>query len=51
MRETDNMNIRTTTDPVSGREVINPARAPCVQEGDGDNGIEICLENEADRQE
>ena len=44
------MNIRTTVDPISGREVSNPETAPCVYEGDGENGIEIYFENEADRQ-
>lgn len=44
------MNIRTTVDPISGREVTNPETAPCVYEGDGENGIEIYFENEADRQ-
>ena len=44
------MNIRTTVDPISGQEVINPETAHCVYDGDGDNGIEIYFENEADRQ-
>ena len=44
------MNIRTTVDPISGQEVINPETAPCVYDGDGENGIEIYFENEADRQ-
>lgn len=44
------MNIRTTVDPISGHEVTNLATAPCVYDGDGDNGIEIYFENEADRQ-
>jgi len=44
------MNIRTTTDPISGREVANILTAPCVYEGDGENGIEIYFENEEDRQ-
>jgi hypothetical protein len=44
------MNIRTTVDPISGHEVTNLETAPCVYDGDGDNGIEIYFENEADRQ-
>ena len=44
------MNIRTTVDPISGHEVTNQETAPCVYDGDGDNGIEIYFENEADRQ-
>lgn len=44
------MHIRTTIDPISGNEVRNPDMAPCVYDGDGDNGIEIYFENEADRQ-
>jgi hypothetical protein len=44
------MNLRTTTDPISGHEVTNLETAPCVYEGDGENGIEIYFENEADRQ-
>ena len=44
------MNIRTTIDPISGHEVSNLETAPCVYEGDGDNGIEIYFETEEDRQ-
>ena len=44
------MNIRTTVDPISGQEVTDLTNAPCVYDGDGDNGIEIYFENEADRQ-
>ena len=44
------MNIRCTTDPISGHEVSNLDSAPCLYEGDGDNGIEIYFENEEDRQ-
>lgn len=43
------MNIRTTTDPISLREVHNPDDHPCVYEGDGDNGISIYFENEDNR--
>lgn len=44
------MIIRTTTDPISMRDVPNPEEHPCVFDGDGDNGIEIYFENEANRQ-
>ena len=44
------MIIRTTTDPISLHDVPNPELHPCVFEGDGDNGIEIFFENEANRQ-
>ncbi|MGD2136622.1 MAG: hypothetical protein PVJ66_01330 [Gammaproteobacteria bacterium] len=44
------MNLRTTTDPISGHEVTELETAPRVYEGDGENGIEIYFENETDRQ-
>ena len=44
------MIIRTTTDPISLREVPDPEHHPCVYEGDGDNGLEIYFENETNRQ-
>ncbi len=44
------MITRTTTDPISLHDVPNPELHPCVFEGDGDNGIEIFFENEANRQ-
>ena len=44
------MNTRTTTDPISLRDVKSIETAPCVYEGDGDNGIEIYFENEENRQ-
>ena len=43
------MNIRTTTDPITGREVTDLETAPRVYEGDGENGIEIYFENDEDR--
>ena len=43
------MNIRTTIDPISHKEVSNPEDHPCVYEGDGDNGISIYFENEDNR--
>ena len=42
------MNIRSTMDPITWHEVINLDSAPCLYEGDGENGIGICFENEAD---
>ena len=44
------MILRTTTDPISLNEVINPQDHPCVFDGDGENGIEIYFENEDNRQ-
>jgi len=44
------MIIRTTTDPISLREVTDPENHPCVYDGDGDNGLEIYFENETNRQ-
>jgi hypothetical protein len=43
------MLIRTTTDPISLREVQDPENHPCVYDGDGDNGLEIYFENEENR--
>ncbi|MCU7797374.1 MAG: hypothetical protein KZQ75_09610 [Candidatus Thiodiazotropha sp. (ex Myrtea spinifera)] len=43
------MNIRTTTDPISLREVPDPEQHPCLYEGDGDNGIEIYFESEENK--
>lgn len=41
--EGDSMNIRTTTDPISLHDVLDPELHPCFcsYEGDGENGIEI----------
>jgi hypothetical protein len=44
------MNIRTTTDPITLRDVPNPEQHPCLYEGDGEHGIEIYLESEENRQ-
>lgn len=44
------MITRTTTDPITLHDVPNPEKHPCVFEGDGDNGIEIYFETEANRQ-
>jgi hypothetical protein len=44
------MNTRTTTDPISLRDVPDPDHHPCIYEGDGDNGIEIYFESEENRQ-
>jgi len=43
------MILRTTTDPISLREVSDPDNHPCVYDGDGDNGLEIYFENETNR--
>jgi len=43
------MLIRTTTDPLSLREVPNPENHPCVYGGDGDHGLEIYFEHEENR--
>ncbi len=43
------MNIRTTTDPISIKDVPNPEMHPCFCEGG--NGIEIYFENESNREE
>ena len=40
------MNIRTTTDPITLRDVPDPEQHPCLYEGDGENGIEIYFETE-----
>lgn len=40
------MNIRTTMDPITLREVSDLETHPCLYEGDGDNGVEIYFENE-----
>ena len=40
------MNIRTTTDPITLRDVPDPEQHPCLYEGDGDNGVEIYFESE-----
>jgi hypothetical protein len=37
-------------DPISWRDVTNLDTAPCLYEGDGENGIEIYFENEDDRE-
>jgi len=44
------MHIRTTTDPVSLRDVPDPENHPCLYDGDGDNGLEIYFENEANKE-
>jgi hypothetical protein len=49
MREVK-MNIRTTTDPITLRDVNNPEQHPCLYEGDGENGVEIYFESEATKQ-
>ena len=41
----------TTRDPMTGNEVADPATAPSVIEGQGDNALRIHFESEASRQE
>ena len=43
------MHIRTTTDPVSLRDVPDPEHHPCLHEGDDVNGLEIYFENEENK--
>ena len=43
------MHIRTTTDPVSLRDVPNTELHPCLHEGDSVNGLEIYFENEENK--
>ncbi len=45
------MIIRTTTDPMTLKDVPNPEQHPCVYEGDGEDGLEIYFENEQNRQD
>lgn len=44
------MVIRTTTDPISANEVLNPEEHPSVFEGEGENWLKIYFENEENRQ-
>lgn len=44
------MHIRSTTDPITLNDVLNPEFHPCLYEGDGEHGLEIYFENEANRQ-
>jgi len=44
------MHIRSTTDPITLQDVPDPENHPCVYDGDGDNGLEIYFESEANRQ-
>lgn len=43
------MIIRTTTDPISLRDVHDPEHHPCVYDGDGENGIAIYFESEENK--
>ncbi|CAK0752675.1 hypothetical protein CCP3SC15_180012 [Gammaproteobacteria bacterium] len=43
------MNTRTTTDPISQRDVPNPGLHPCAYMGDGEHGVEVFFESEANR--
>jgi len=44
------MHIRSTTDPITLRDVQDPEHHPCVYDGDGINGLEIYFENEKNKQ-
>jgi hypothetical protein len=44
------MNIRTTLDPITLHDVLNPEQHPCLYEGDGENGLEIYFESEQTKQ-
>jgi len=44
------MHIRTTTDPITLRDVPDPEHHPCLYDGDGVNGLEIYFENEKNKQ-
>lgn len=44
------MHIRSTTDPITLNDVPDPENHPCVYDGDGENGLEIYFESEANRQ-
>ena len=44
------MHIRSTTDPITLNDVADPEHHPCVYDGDGENGLEIYFESEANRQ-
>ena len=44
------MHIRTTTDPITMRDVTDLDQHPCMYDGDADNGLEIYFESEETRQ-
>ena len=45
------MHIRSTTDPITLKDVPNPETHPCVYDGDGDNGLEVYFETEENREQ
>jgi hypothetical protein len=45
------MLIRTTTDPITLRDVPDPYVHPSLLDGDARNGLEIYFESERNRQE
>lgn len=45
------MFIRTTTDPMTAREVPSPEKHPHLFEGDAQNGLDISFESEQSRQD
>jgi hypothetical protein len=48
--EDSSMFIRTTTDPMTLRDVTDPDHHPHVLEGDRNNGLDIAFESEENRQ-
>ena len=40
------MQLQTTTDPITLRDVKDSENHPCLYEGDGENGLAIRFENE-----
>lgn len=44
------MHIRSTTDPITLNDVIDPENHPCLHEGDEVNGLEIYFESEETKQ-
>ena len=44
-----NMHIRGTTDPITLHDVPDPDNHPCLNEGDGENGLEIYFVNEENK--
>ena len=45
------MLIRTTTDPMTLKDVPSPDKHPCLLEGDSENGLQISFQSEETRKE
>ncbi|VAW67759.1 hypothetical protein MNBD_GAMMA10-899 [hydrothermal vent metagenome] len=45
------MHIRVTTDPISQKDIADVTGHPCHYDGDGQNGLEIYFENQANMDE